>query len=186
MTAVLATAIKAMAVGDLHSNQRYGNMALIGKEDKTQSNGGADLSQIIKGMQHAVNEAQKTLEAHHFDSLLSFFHSNGEPKMISLHVEGDKYIDVPTFTLASHSALKIEELEMQFKAKIQDVKDLELTNGDGGSDNVSSFTVGISPSSDASDFVTIRIHFKAIDQSEGFARVLNEHDKTVTPYSSGE
>lgn len=161
-------------------------MALIGKKDKTQSNGGADLSQIIKGMQHAVNEAQKTLEAHHLDSLLSFFHSNGEPKMISLHVEGDKYIDVPTFTLASHSALKIEELEMQFKAKIQDVKDLELTNGDGGSDNVSSFTVGFSPSSDASDFVTVRILFKAIDQSEGFTRVLDEYDKTVTPYSSGE
>ena len=159
-------------------------MALIGKKDKTGSTSGADLSQIIKGMQHAVNEAQKTLEAHHLNSLLSFFHSNGEPKTVSLHVEGDKYIDVPTFTLASHSALKIDELEMQFKAKIQDGRDLEVQNEDGESDKLSSFEVGFTPTSDSSDFVSVRILFKSIPQSEGFSRVLDEFEKTVTPYTS--
>ena len=161
-------------------------MAFIGKKEKGNVVNGADLSQVIKGMQHAVNEAQKTLEAHHLNSLLSFFHSNGEPKMVSLHIDGDKYIDVPTFTLASHNALKIEELEMSFKAKIQDVKTLEIAEDDESSDSLSTFEVGFTSNQESPDFVTVRILFKSIDQSEGFSRVIDEYNKIVTPYSGSQ
>lgn len=93
---------------------------------KTKKNGesvrtGVDLSQVIRGMQHAVNEAQRTLETHHIKSLLRFFYKDGTPKTVDLHLGGTKHIDIPLVTLANHSSLKIEELEMEFKASIQDV-----------------------------------------------------------------
>lgn len=159
------------------------NMAILGKTKNDDKKRGVDLSEIIKGMQHAVNEAQNTLELHHLNSLLSFFHSNGDPKMVNLHIEDDKYIDVPTFTLASHNALKIEELEMQFKARIQDV-DLTEIEKNGEKESNANFTVGFSSNNqESSDFVTVRILFKSIDQSEGFARVIDEYNKIVKPYT---
>ncbi len=88
---------------------------------------GVDLSQVIRGMQHAVNEAQRTLEVHHLKSLLRFFYADGDPKTVDLHLGGAKHIDIPLVTLANHSSLKIDELEMEFKARIEEVavKDLD-------------------------------------------------------------
>lgn len=159
-------------------------MALFGKKDDSEKGrkNGVDLTQIIRGMQKAVNEAQSTLERFHLNSLLSFFYDNGDPKTVSLHLEGDRYIDVPQFTLASHNALKIDELEMQFKARIQDVESME-TEVDGIKEQSASFEVGFTPETSASsDFVTVTIKFKSIDQSEGFSRVLDEYNKLVKPY----
>lgn len=160
-----------------------GKMAILGKNKKEERRG-VDLTEIIKGMQFAVNEAQTILERHHLNSLLCFFTDNGEPKTVSLHLEGNKYIDVPTFTLASHSALQIDELEMQFKARIQDVESFESDiDGDGTLDRIAGFEVGFTPDiSDSSNFVNVSIKFKSISQSEGFSRVLDEYNKIVKPF----
>lgn len=102
----------------------------IFRKNKEYQRTGVDLSQVIRGMQHAVNEAQRTLEVHHLKSLLRFFYADGDPKSVDLHLGGTKHIDIPLVTLANHSSLKIDELEMEFKARIEEVaiKDLDELN----------------------------------------------------------
>ncbi len=99
----------------------------IFRKNKEPQKMGVDLSQVIRGMQHAVNEAQRTLEVHHLKSLLRFFYADGDPKSVDLHLGGTKHIDIPLVTLANHSSLKIDELEMEFQARIEEVavKDLD-------------------------------------------------------------
>lgn len=127
---------------------------------------GVDLSQVIRGMQHAVNEAQRTLEVHHLKSLLRFFYADGDPKSVDLHLGGTKHIDIPLVTLANHNSLKIDELEMEFKARIEEVsvKDLDelkqILSENGGSLP--------SESDDASDAATTKLDGASSDE-EGSA-----------------
>lgn len=127
---------------------------------------GVDLSQVIRGMQHAVNEAQRTLEVHHLKSLLRFFYADGDPKSVDLHLGGTKHIDIPLVTLANHSSLKIDELEMEFKARIEEVavKDLDELK------QILSESGGPLPSGpdDASDAATTKLDGVASDE-EGSA-----------------
>ncbi|MGH0053644.1 MAG: DUF2589 domain-containing protein [Sphaerochaetaceae bacterium] len=184
-------------------------MALFSKDNKdTQSQHmGVDLSQVIRGMQHAVNEAQRTLETHHLRSLLRFFHKDGSPKTVDLHLGGTKHLDVPLVTLANHSSLKISELEMEFDAIIQDVhidsrdeldtilKDSMDTSpstdsnsplgNEGDAQGSAAFSIAFSATEKSTrnpNTVNIRIKFTAVDQPEGLSRIVDEYNKFVAPY----
>ncbi len=182
------------------------------EEQARKANTGVDLSQVIRGMQHAVNEAQRTLEVHHLKSLLRFFYADGEPKSVDLHLGGTKHIDIPLVTLANHSSLKIDELEMEFKAKIQEVtvenldelKDIvanqetsqesdreemvkkEDMQGDhtGAEEGSATFGIGFSPApaGQESNMISVRIKFMSAGQPEGLSRIVDEYNKLVVPY----
>lgn len=82
------------------------------KVAKRGAGGGVDLSDVIKGMQKAVNDAQKTLETHHLNSLRQFFHEDGEPKTLELHLSENNYLEIPVLSIASHNNLIIDRLSM--------------------------------------------------------------------------
>lgn len=182
-------------------------MGIFSKRPKHEIATGVDLSQVIRGMQHAVNEAQRTLETHHLKSLLRFFYADGEPKSVDLHLGGTKHIDIPLVTLANHSSLKIEELEMEFKARIENVRveepeeiqDIVENSGEtnreaSASDKMSdswsqngnaAFSIGFSPTEkdgEQTNTVTVRIKFSSANQPEGLSRIIDEYNKLVAPY----
>jgi hypothetical protein len=167
---------------------------MFGKKGKTNAQGEVDLSQIIRGMQHAVNEAQRTLEVHHLKSLLRFFYEDGKPRTADFCLGGTRHMDVPLVSLANHEALRIEELEMAFKANIRNVtlKDMdeldalaskkgENLSGDEESGSAV-FSVGFSDPDRESGTVSVKIRFVAAKQPEGLSRVIEEYDKMTTPY----
>ena len=87
-------------------------MALWHKDGQqnTEKYTSVDLSDVIRGMQRAVNEAEKMLEMHNLRSIKNFFHEDGDPKTIELHLTGENYLEVPILALANHNSLQIDKL----------------------------------------------------------------------------
>jgi len=161
-----------------------------------------DLSDVIRGMQHAVNEAQKTLEAHNLKSLLRFFYEDGDPKTIDLHLKDDKHLEIPLVALANHNSLQIQNLTMEFEALIEqvgissvdDLKEaLKKTNSLDGKDlddsaeitNPAVFNIGFS-GQPHSNMLKVKIEFSSADQPEGLSRIVDEYNKLVVPYTAVE
>ncbi|MCH3917629.1 MAG: DUF2589 domain-containing protein [Spirochaetia bacterium] len=169
---------------------------------KNSSRAGVDLSEVVKGMQHAVNEAQKTLEAQNLKSLLRFFYSDGDPKTVDLHLKDKKRLEIPLVTLANHNSLRIEHLTMEFEAQIEQVgisdteelrNALKASNSLDGkdlddnaeNDNTASFSIGFS-GQPHSNTVQVKIEFTSEKQTEGLARIMDEYDKLITPYTASD
>ncbi len=158
---------------------------------------GVDLSDVIKGMQKAVNDAQKTLETHHLNSLRQFFHEDGEPKTLELHLSENNYLEIPVLSIASHNNLIIDRLSMEFDAKIEQVeaKDVEdalesLSNGEGGdsgeeTERSAKFAIGFSGEPN-SNSVKVKIEFRSTERAEGLSRILDEYNKLIVPFKAAE
>lgn len=155
-----------------------------------------DLSDVIKGMQHAVNEAEKMLETHNLRSIKNFFYEDGDPKTVELHLDEDNYLEVPILALANHSSLMIDRLTMEFEAKIEQVgihntEDVLGAVRKDGEDSESTternarFSVGFSGQPD-SNSLKVRLEFRAAAQPEGLSRILDEYNKLVVPYTAIE
>ena len=75
-------------------------------------------SDILKGLQYAINSAQDMLQAQQVQGLMRFWGSNsGEPVTRKVKI-GERELDVPLMTLVPHSHLEIDDVEIKFKAKI--------------------------------------------------------------------
>ncbi|MGN0729932.1 DUF2589 domain-containing protein [Treponema sp.] len=166
-----------------------------------------DLSDVIKGMQNAVNEAEKMLEMHNLRSIRNFFHEDGDPKTIELHLTEDNYLEVPVLALANHNSLKIDKLTMEFEAKIEQVgisnaddilkavqKDgtveTETTDRKGQSgkerqERNAVFSVGFAGKPD-SNLLKVKLEFSSAGQTEGLSRIIDEYNKLIVPYTAIE
>lgn len=166
-----------------------------------------DLSDVIKGMQNAVNEAEKMLEMHNLRSIKNFFHDDGDPKTIELHLTENNYLEIPILALANHNSLKIDKLTMEFEAKIEQVgiKDaddilkavqkngtLESEPHDKNTKSKSErqernavFSVGFAGKAD-SNLLKVKLEFSSAGQTEGLSRIIDEYNKLIVPFTAVE
>ena len=157
-----------------------------------------DLSDVIRGMQDAVNEAQHILEMHNLKSLQSFFHEDGEPKTLEVHLTGDDYLEIPVLSLANHNSLVIDRLSMEFEAKIEqvgiksaeDVLEAIKQDGDAGEgkrgaekERSAVFGIGFAGGSEGNT-VKVKMEFASAARAEGLSRILDEYNKLVVPFKA--
>lgn len=148
-------------------------------------------SDIIRGMQHAVNAAQETLQVHQFKLLQSYFNpEDGSPIMTWVTLPDGRRVDIPKISLIPQNMLAIEELEMSFSLSVSnsEVKKFENNIEEVLPKEISrsSFQVGfarrdpqsISENKDSAlsengkkDTIDVKIKFKSIPLPEGAARV---------------
>ena len=168
---------------------------------KIEKQSSVDLSDVIKGMQKAVNEAQKMLETHNLKSLQSFFYADGDPKTIELHLTQDNYLEVPILALANHNSLVIDKLSMEFEAKIEQVgirsaedlleavtkggKSLESEQKKQITEDTAVFGIGFAGEPN-SNMLKVKLEFSAAKRPEGLSRILDEYNKLAVPYAAGE
>ena len=72
------------------------------------------ISDIIRGMQHAVNTAEDMLTAHQLEKLTEAFNEDGTPKMRFITLPDGRKVYIPLVSLTPSSSLTISELEMEF------------------------------------------------------------------------
>ena len=147
-------------------------------------------SDIIRGMQYAVNTAQETLQNYQFSQMQRYFHEDGKPYIVWITLSDGRRIEVPQITLVPQSLLSIEELEMSFKVQVAhtEVKgnEPEKQTADGKTakePDRSSFQVqfarrampgeGEEKQGAEAGTISVRIKFKAIPIPEGAARLLD-------------
>ncbi len=89
-----------------------------GRQEETYA-GTQTISDIIRGMQYAVNTAQDTLQKQQFRMLEQYFDTEtGEPEMRFITLPGGRRVYIPLITLIPANMLAIDELEMDFSVRI--------------------------------------------------------------------
>lgn len=85
-------------------------------------------SDVLKGLQYAVNGVQEMLQAQQMQNLKRFWReADGSPVCQKVKI-GDKEMDVPLVSLISHNSLEMENVEVTFKARIADVEAHSIVN----------------------------------------------------------
>ncbi len=77
------------------------------------------ISDVIRGMQYAVNTAQETLQDYQCSLLERYFNNEtGEPIMKYVRLADGRQVEVPLVTLIPANMLTIDELEMDFSVHV--------------------------------------------------------------------
>ena len=141
------------------------------------------ISDIIRGMQYAVNTAESMLTAHQIEKLASGFKSDGTPVMRHIILPDGRRVEIPEICLTPSTQLSISELELEFAVKV----DGTLTKGEGR-DEKSSYSVSFvgterkglfGKKKEESGLVKIRMKFTEREEPEAVARACEMLDSTV-------
>ena len=141
------------------------------------------ISDIIRGMQYAVNTAEDMLTEHQLRKLEKGFHKDGTPKMRFFTLPDGRRGEIPEICLTPSSALSISEVELEFRVKVE-----ESTTKSSGRDERSSMSVSIIGTERKGLFcrkkekpgtIRIRMKFKEKDEPEAVARAREMLDSVV-------
>lgn len=156
------------------------------KEDTPQT-----FSDLIRGLQYAVNTAQQMLSAHQQMLFNRYFEEDGTPYCRTVNV-ADKKLTVPYISLVNHQALGIDEIELEFKAQVDStmLKDNTHRSADNPGSQVdrSSFEMSFAPCSSEckTNVMDVKVRFKQLEPPEGFLRVTDAYDKVIKTSETAE
>ena len=75
------------------------------------------LDHLTKGLYDAVVQAQALAENQHIEALKKYVNEDGSPKCMEM-VIGNQKVNIPLATLAPQSSIKIKELTMELKVRL--------------------------------------------------------------------
>ena len=75
------------------------------------------LDHLTKGLYDAVVQAQALAENQHIEALGKYVNEDGTPKCMRMVINGENVM-VPLMTLAPQSSIKIKELTMDLKVRL--------------------------------------------------------------------
>jgi len=135
---------------------------------------------ILKGLQHAVNSAQDMLQGQQVQNLTKFLNtSDGTP--VSRKVKfGDREVEVPLMSLVPQCHLAMEDIEIQFNAKVGDIASESLQTLNVNDISYADLKValeGVRAKDD--DVLQITIRFKQQQTTEGLSRLMDEYNKQI-------
>ena len=140
------------------------------------------LSDILKGLQDAVNDVQEMLQAQQVQNLKRFCkETDGSPVCQKVKI-GDKEIDVPLVSLVSHNRLEMEEVKVTFKARIADVEAHSIVNRLNGKNSVSytELHVELNDLKDTdSNIMGITVRFKVKNTPEGVSHLTDCYNQNI-------
>lgn len=139
-------------------------------------------SDILKGVQYAVNSVQEMLQAQQIQNLKKFWQENdGSPVCKKVKI-GDREVDIPLAELVSHNHLTIERIEVKFKLRIGDVEIHSIMNRLENKSNLAyaelQMTMDDIQVTD-NDVMDITIQFKLKESPEGIAHLTDYYSKQI-------
>ena len=143
---------------------------------------GSFLDHLTKTLADAVSQTVDLLENQHIESLRKFVNEDGTPKCMKMVVNGDD-VSVPLITLAPQGSIKIKELKMKLKVRLNNFG--KRKSKTGGSIFGKKESGAISADLGASIFPTrnhyadLEITFEGTDPPEGVVRLNNNLIKQI-------
>tara|TARA_R100001594_G_scaffold58181_1_gene92145 strand:+ start:326 stop:784 length:459 start_codon:yes stop_codon:yes gene_type:complete len=143
---------------------------------------GSFLDHLTKGLYDAVVQAQSLAENQHIEALKKYVNEDGSPKCLEMIVNGQN-ISVPLATLAPQSSIKIKELTMELKVRLNKFGKRKSKLGGGifckedagaiGAD------LGASILPTKNNYANLKITFEGADPPEGVVRLNNNLIKQI-------
>ena len=140
------------------------------------------LDHLTKGLYDAVVQAQALAENQHIEALKKYVNEDGSPKCMEMII-GDQKVNIPLATLAPQSSIKIKELTMELKVRLNKFgkRKSRLAGGifckeDAGAIG-SDLGASILPS--RNNYANLKITFEGADPPEGVVRLNNNLIKQI-------
>ena len=148
----------------------------------TQVNKGNFLDHLTKGLYDAVVQAQALAENQHIEALKKYVNEDGSPKCMEM-VIGNQKVNIPLATLAPQSSIKIKELTMELKVRLNKFGKRKSRLGGGIFCKEDAGAIGadlgasILPS--RNNYANLKITFEGADPPEGVVRLNNNLIKQI-------
>lgn len=143
---------------------------------------GSFLDQLTKGLYDAVVQAQALAENQHIEALSKYVNEDGTPKCMKMVISGEE-VNVPLATLAPQSSIKIKELTMDLKVKLNNFGKRESRCGGGifrsKDAGAVSADLGASILPHKNNYANLKITFEGTDPPEGLVRLNNNLIKQI-------
>ena len=140
------------------------------------------LDHLTKGLYDAVVQAQSLAENQHIEALSKYVNKDGTPKCMKMVVNGET-INVPLATLAPQSSIKIKELTMDLKVKLNNFGKRKSRIGGGIFCKEDAGAIGADLGSSIhptrNNYANLKITFEGCDPPEGVVRVNNNLIKQI-------
>ena len=140
------------------------------------------LDHLTKGLYDAVVQAQALAENQHIEALSKYVNEDGTPKCMKMVING-KDVMVPLATLAPQSSIKIKELTMDLKVKLNNFGKRESRKGGGIFRKKDAGAVGVDLGSSIlptkNNYANLKITFEGTDPPEGLVRLNNNLIKQI-------
>lgn len=148
-----------------------------------------NIEELVGGLLEAAMVAQGISERQHINSLRNYFNEDGTPKLQTFKI-GDKDLDVPLYILADHSSIGLDELDIEFEARLifgedeSNVSDLKksllgLFKKKGYEHNIKGIEVDSGFNPNENGMAKIKVKFKADDKPEAVSRLIDEYIKNL-------
>ena len=140
------------------------------------------LDHLTKGLYDAVVQAQALAENQHIEALSKYVNEDGTPKCMKMVINGET-INVPLATLAPQSSIKIKELTMDLKVRLNNFGKRKSKKGGGIFCKEDAGAIGadlgasILPS--RNNYANLKITFEGSDPPEGMVRLNNNLIKQI-------
>ena len=155
---------------------------LLQVADNQQVKKGNFLDHLTKGLYDAVVQAQSLAENQHIEALSKYVNEDGTPKCMKMVINGDN-VNVPLATLAPQSSIKIKELKMNLKVKLNNFGKRKSKIGGGifskEDAGAISADLGSSILPGKNTYANLEITFEGTDPPEGLVRLNNNLIKQI-------
>tara|TARA_R100000458_G_scaffold51908_1_gene53068 strand:- start:1146 stop:1604 length:459 start_codon:yes stop_codon:yes gene_type:complete len=143
---------------------------------------GSFLDHLTKGLYDAVVQAQNLAEKQHIEALNEYIDEDGNPKCVSIKIEGQD-VQVPLATLVPHSSIKIKELTMDLKVKLNSFgkRKSNIMSSIFGKGKAGAITADLGSSilPLKNNYANLKITFEGTDPPEGLVRLNNNLIKQI-------
>jgi len=140
------------------------------------------LDHLTKGLYDAVVQAQALAENQHIEALSKYINEDGTPKCMKMVINGEN-VDVPLATLAPQSSIRIKELKMDLKVKLNNFGKRKSKRGGGifrrSDAGAISADLGSSIFPHKNNYANLSITFEGSDPPEGLVRLNNNLIKQI-------
>ena len=148
-----------------------------------------NIEELVGALLEAAMVAKRIAETQHIDNLTNYFDQDGTPKLVNFKVKG-KDLEVPLFILADHSSIGLDELDIEFSARLivgtnkpSDLKRelLGIFRRKKKEDlhNIKGIEVDTGKNEDGSGMAKITIKFKSDTKPEMVSRLLDTYIQSI-------
>jgi hypothetical protein len=128
-------------------------------------------------------------ERQHINNLSNYFDEKGNAKTTTFKV-GNKDLDVPLYILADHSSIGLDELDVEFDARLivgdnkpstlkKELLGLFKKKSEEELHNIKSINVDSGKNSDSSGMAKIKIKFKSDTKPEMVSRLIDAYIQNI-------
>ena len=140
-----------------------------------------NMEELVGGLLEAGMVAQRIAEKQHINNIVNYFNDDGTPKSRMFRV-GDKDIEIPYYILADHSSLGLEELDIEFDARLvigykydYEYDSIVKNKNDDYQHNIKSIEVDSGKNNDGSGMAKIKVKFKSDTKPEMISRLVDSY-----------